>query len=49
MAEEKCKHAIRDKKEQIERGSFVELLEYGSRFLDENIIFGDILEDMGEL
>ena len=46
VAEEKCKSAIRDKGKEIERSSFVE---YGGRFLDENIIFGDILEDMGEL
>ena len=46
VAEEKCKSAIRDKREEIQRSSF---MEYGGRFLDENIIFGDILEDMGEL
>ena len=34
VAEEKCKSAIRDKGEEIERSSFVE---YGGRFLDENI------------
>ena len=46
VTEEKCKRAMRDKEEQIERNNFVE---YGSRFPDENIIFGDIHEDMGEL
>ena len=46
VVKEKCKSAIRDKGGEIERSSF---MEYGGRFLNENIIFGDILEDMGEL